>query len=313
MRLLRITNKEGLQADVSRYNSAVFEVTIGRNYDIHFINATDHSFLNNLASSAKNLTNSQWQSLYDTQYVPDAGDLYLVIDKFGLSPQLTESSSKTFNWSYVLVRNLTGTYDFVEASMPPNKSAVRINITLDAADMTFSLTQPSSILSFNIGAYNQSTMPIMNWPGPVSVNVSWAKTWQDVLSLDDQGWISTSFNSTTLHTSYAFSTPTRDSSSIQIGLVFMVVVLICNFLKAGSIFFTWRGSFSERILTLGDAASSYLETPDMSTLGACCLSKNKLLDTVNSGSKFESLPWRRRRVHYITGFISGDWITYMTL
>lgn len=306
--------KRLIQADLFRYNSAVFEVTIGRNYNIHFVNSSDHTFVNNLASSARNLTNSQWQSLYDTQYVPDAGDLYLVVDKFGLSPQLSGGASG--NWSYVPVRSLTENNDFIDASNQSGISA-STSIALNLTDLTFSLSQPSSIVTFNVGAYNKSTMPIVNWPNVIPVNASWITTWQDVLYLDDQGWMSNystnTLNSTTVHSSYAFSTPTRDSSSIQIGLVFMIVVLICNFLKAGSVYLTWRGSFSERILTLGDAASSYLEMPDMSTLGACCLSKNKLIDSIKSGSKFEALRWRRRRVHYITGFISGDWITYTTL
>jgi hypothetical protein len=93
----------------------------------------------------------------------------------------------------------------------------------------------------------------------------------------------------------------------------MVVVIICNLLKAFSIYFTLRGSFAGQILTVGDAVSSYFELPDTTTVGACLFSRDKLIETVSRGEGFQPKPWRRRRVHYLLGVISNGWITYTIL
>ncbi len=64
---------------------------------------------------------------------------------------------------------------------------------------------------------------------------------------------------------------------------------------------------------MGDAVSSYLKSPDLSTLGACIVKKKQLVRNVSRGEKHKPAQWRRRRVHYLLGVISNGWITYSIL
>ena len=299
----------------SSYNSAIFEVTTGQDYSIYLINASDVSTVGALASTKSNLTNQEWSSLYDTQYV-SVGDLYLIIDEFCLAVELNWGTSSP-TWAYLLAAEVPGPTDTLIPGEP--NSTISVNMTLYPADMTYSTQLPLSILTFKVSAYNGSTMPQLPWPDPVFINASTDLTWKTEFSFDDQGWLSIlpSGNQipgyTARRVAYGLSTDVPHSSSIQIAWVFIVVVIICNLLKTVAIFFTLRDSFSQQILTLGDAVSSYLKTPDPSTLGACILDRKNLVRNVSHGEKHKPAQWRRRRVHYLLGVISNGWITYSIL
>ena len=300
----------------SRYNSAVFGVTTGQDYSIYLINASDVSTVGALASTKSNLTNGEWASLYDTQYVPSVGDLYLIINGFCLGVELDLNTSAP-TWSYFITTEVPGpTNTFIPGW---SNSTISVNMFLNPTDMTYKTEQPSSILTFNVSDYNGSSMPQLTWPDSILINASTDLSWKTALSIDDQGWLSIppSGNQlpgyTTRQVAYAFSTHVPQSSSIQIARVFMVVVVICNLSKTVAIFFTLRDSFSQQILTLGDAVSSYLKSPDLSTLGACILDNKKLIRNISHGEKHKPAQWRRRRVHYLLGVISNEWITYSIL
>lgn len=62
-----------------------------------------------------------------------------------------------------------------------------------------------------------------------------------------------------------------------------------------------------------DAVSSYLKSPDLSTLGACILDRKKLVRSISRGEKHKPEQWRRRRVHYLLGVINNGWIIYSIL
>ena len=300
----------------SRYNSAVFELTTGRDYNIYFINASDVSTVHALPDAKANLTNENWESLYDTQYVPSVGDLYLIIDEFCLGVELDLNSSSP-SWSYFLTTEAPASTDLIIPGRP--NSTVSVNITLNATDMTYSTKQPSSILNFTVEAYNGSSMPKLTWLDSVFINASIDLSWKTGISIDDHGWLSVSSSGnqtpgyTAQHVAYGLSTHVPQSSSIQIARVFIVVVIISNLLKTVAIFFTLRDSFSQQILTMGDAVSSYLQSPDQSTLGACILQRKKLVRNILHGEKHRPVQWRRRRVHYLLGVISNGWITYSIL
>ena len=300
----------------SRYNSAVFELTTGRDYNIYFINASEVSTVRALASTKTNFTDENWESLYDTQYVPSVGDLHLIIDEFCLGVELDLNTSSP-NWYYFLTTEVPGSTDRIIPGGP--NSTVSVNITLNVTDMTYSTSQASSILNFTVEAYNGSSMPQLTWLDSVFVNASIDPTWKTEISIDDHGWLSipSSGNQTPgytiQHVAYGLSTHVPQSSSFQIARVFIVVVIICNLLKTVAIFFTLRDSFSQQILTIGDAVSSYLISPDLSTLGACILDRKKLVRNISHGEKRKPVQWQRRRVHYLLGVISNGWITYSTL
>jgi hypothetical protein len=123
-----------------RYNSAIFEVTTGQYYCIHFVNESDSSLVDTLATSNVYLSNSKWESLYDSQFVPDSGDIYLVIDQFALGASL-DLSSENKTWSYIFSPKVNGSaISFIQGPTGgPNNTATSVNVSvvLDATGMGY--------------------------------------------------------------------------------------------------------------------------------------------------------------------------------
>lgn len=88
------------------------------------------------------------------------------------------------------------------------------------------------------------------------------------------------FNSpVTLHVSEAFSKRITDGapSRIQISFHFLLVVSIFNLIKLLVMLWVLQTDRSSYLVTLGDAAASFLETPDPCTYAKCMLGKDEVL------------------------------------
>ena len=226
----------------------MFGVTTGQDYSISFISASDVVTVSALASNHSNLTNEKWQSLYDTKYVPNAGDLYLIIDVVSVGVELEPSTSPP-SWTYFLSTEFPGSTDPIIPGGP--NITISVDITLDATYQTYSTNPIATILRFPVE--NATSMPRFTWPwdsilvnaSTSFVNASTSPPWKGI---DDQGWFST--DSTLLHVAYGLSTHVPQGSSIQIARVFIIIVIICNLLKTIAIFFTLRDSVSQKRLTL---------------------------------------------------------------
>ena len=74
---------------------------------------------------------------------------------------------------------------------------------------------------------------------------------------------------------YCLSKQTEPSCKLQLSLVIMVIVKLCNFAKALSMSLTiWKPS-SMPLLTLGDVISSFLDQPDPYTEKNCLTNKHR--------------------------------------
>ena len=104
----------------------------------------------------------------------------------------------------------------------------------------------------------------------------------DILaSSRSHSWYSTGqFNVTSpvsAHVAHGFANIVRPQSRIQISLDFMIVVIVFNALKLAIMAYVLVTDKHDYIVTLGDAASSYLRRPDPTTLGQCMLGKQEML------------------------------------
>lgn len=80
----------------------------------------------------------------------------------------------------------------------------------------------------------------------------------------------------------AYSQPLRSGSAVQIAVPFMVVIIICNGLKAIAVYCTLKESSTPLLVTQGDAVASFLDQPDMATLGYCStLEKSAIIQALN--------------------------------
>ncbi|KAI2488562.1 hypothetical protein Ptr902_02695 [Pyrenophora tritici-repentis] len=76
---------------------------------------------------------------------------------------------------------------------------------------------------------------------------------------------------------YGLSNISNVESRIQISQDFMIIVICFNFAKLVIILWVLIADKSEYLVTLGDAAASFLERPDSSTVGKCMLGKEEHL------------------------------------
>lgn len=74
-------------------------------------------------------------------------------------------------------------------------------------------------------------------------------------------------------------------SRIQISLCFLIIVIISNAIKLATMLWVLFYEEPEFLVTLGDAATSFLKSPDPQTEGMCVYSREAILIEHGSGSK----------------------------
>ena len=78
---------------------------------------------------------------------------------------------------------------------------------------------------------------------------------------------------------YCLSRPVPENCKLQFSLAIMIVVIICNLFKAVCMgLIAWRQD-PEPLVTLGDAISSFLDHPDITTVGNCTFGKSRSIRT----------------------------------
>jgi hypothetical protein len=237
------------------------------------------------------LENTKWQNLYGTKYIPNSGDLYLVIDSISFNINVGINNS---TWELLPPDNNTD-YKWQALPFPTNSRNTSIPMTLslmlNGSSGTFIVAQqqPMQRVVVPLAGYSTSSMPIFDFPDPLIINVT-NSTWNDMLALNPDSWMFPPF-----HIDYAFSEPVENSSSVQISLVFMLVVVTCNALKMIVIYRTLKEPLSSQILTLGDAVSSFLEHPDPITVGFCALEKGDIMRNLKTPNSDHVKPWQYHR------------------
>jgi hypothetical protein len=113
------------------------------------------------------------------------------------------------------------------------------------------------------------------------------------LTIESFEWIRYNYtiisrNTTTpisLHVAHSFAKKSAgEPSRIQISLYFMVVVVLFNLLKLLIMTTVLLTDQSAYLVTLGDAAASFLERPDPTTIDKCVLGKEEM--AVNMGHPY---------------------------
>ena len=92
-----------------------------------------------------------------------------------------------------------------------------------------------------------------------------------------------------MHVAHAYSARAGPRSCVQISLYFMIVVITFNTLKLTIMVYVLITDRSKYVVTLGDAAASFLECPDPVTKGVCMLTRDKHLFSRGHPSLLSSL------------------------
>jgi len=110
---------------------------------------------------------------------------------------------------------------------------------------------------------------------------------------------------------YCLSQPVQEHCKLQFSLAIMVVVVLCNLVKAVCMgFIVWRKD-PEPLVTLGDTVSSFLNRPDPTTAKSCISGKsefeeNRFWDSIVS-------KWDPRTRSWFRAASRRRWLVWNTL
>lgn len=259
--------------------------------------------MNDLTSTMRYLKNDDWKRIYDTQYVVDAGNAHLIVDQVSFGIHL----SSNFSWDLVLPEPLSDGTDW--SPWDPAK-AMATDVFLDGNGF-FRISDPTKFRRvYSISNYSQieASLPKFTWPKFTIVNSTEIKSIFDIPLMFGINANASSFwlHTAPIHIAYALVEPVGDGSSVQIGLYFMIVVIISNLAKFLAILSTLKESSSLNLVTTGDAIASFLERPDMTTIGMCNLKREKIINRIRSTQNMESAPWHSRRLFLLAAIMPNE-------
>lgn len=285
------------------YNSAIFEVTMGRHYTVHFINGTDYNQTVKLDNTTRKLENEDWLAQYNSRYARDATDLFLNIDAVGLNFTLYNTTMivttpQPGHWSLREIGNF-------ETTLLDNAPVVTGFITSNVAMATNLMSVQGKNLT---------------WPEPRLGNPFENNSMSQILTYtkrDSEYWIIVSNQSSSaippLRVISAWAKPLGKSNQVQISLHFMAIVIACNLCKLFVMLQTLRASFIPRINTLGDAVSSFLQRPDPTFSSMCLLDKHGIVEATKkqaNGEQDTDTPQWSNRVHrYCDSPMEERWLS----
>jgi hypothetical protein len=182
-----------------------------------------------------------------------------------------------------------------------NKKYVSLygDLTLVVDRISFGSTAFEIVVNLSMSEYLPKEVPTMPSPS----GEGWINLGPDEIS---------PFGSDALHISEGYTVDLGNNSRIQISLYFLLVVITFNFLKLiimGGILIADRANY---IVTIGDAAASFLEHPDSITKGRCTLNTDEMMASYEDMSrtadtsplslgirgKYEAKAWQLRTRRY---------------
>ena len=110
---------------------------------------------------------------------------------------------------------------------------------------------------------------------------------------------------------YCLSQRVEEHCKLQFSLAIMIGVIICNLIKTICMStIAWRQD-PEPLVTLGDAITSFLDRPDVTTKGNCIVGKTRFEDGRSWGLLLSN--WDPKRLHWFQGASKRRWLLCNTL
>lgn len=283
----------------SSYNSSVFQVTSGQDYMITVLASSTKPSTND--TNWKRLNNGEWTKFYDSAYVSGFSDLLLVLNNassnvivdsnWTLSFEIPMSDSCDWQSAYHMSTNMLRT------TLNP-----RIKTLVSAGHDNYRICYPlQDSTRYGLCIEHQ-------WPTFDEVRVP--DRYHDQFSLcDGSGWLATPTHAS-LHVIYAFARIRPYVSKVQMGILFLIVVIASIFMQIAGIDFTIRMFSSGHIVTVGDAIASFLERMDPDTARKCMLSQSGVL---RAAGPLHPPPWYVKKKQIMSALVGKRVWTAMNL
>lgn len=114
---------------------------------------------------------------------------------------------------------------------------------------------------------------------------------------------------------YCLSERMDERCSLQFSMHIMVAVIICNAVKSVCMFYTVCKSKENPLVTVGDAVSSFLESPDKTTAGMCIVSKKDIKKGIwkytsdgTTHGKWNMQLWKPCKHFWLSAASIGRWV-----
>ncbi|KAL8901925.1 MAG: hypothetical protein Q9207_004966 [Kuettlingeria erythrocarpa] len=104
---------------------------------------------------------------------------------------------------------------------------------------------------------------------------------------------------------YCLSRRVEEHCRLQFSLSLLILVVICNSIKAACMILMAYRHDDKPLVTLGDAVASFLEDPDSTTQGNCLATKHAFHKREWSG---QPCPWAIKRVDWFSSSSSTRWV-----
>lgn len=243
-------------------------------------------------TSWRKLSNSDWTRIYNDEYVSGYGDLLLVLDNACSKVVIQSNLSYSFE---------TPNSDSCEWQTVDNMSRIDVPTTLDLnSDLLVLTGRDNYRVVFPVANSNDFNFDLQGqWPIFNDVNVP--NRYHDRLRLcEGTDWLATPSNAS-LHVNHAFAKVRPYASKVQLGLPFLIIVIVANIVKVVCMFCTLRICYAGHIVTVGDAVATFLERPDPGTRGKCLQTQPQLLETSKEWRPHPWQPETRRTASIIGG------------
>jgi hypothetical protein len=168
------------------------------------------------------------------------------------------------------------------------------------------LDRPAWLCLYDVG-------PEFNGPTANSSADLWEECMQSIYSLN---------TSTTFEVGLAkvpvdyclVAPPSNPGSELQCSLVIMLVVISCNIIKLVCCLLAARRMATRQpLVTIGDAVTSFLETPDPTTARLCLFNKYSAAVKTSPAVKSEPSRWTKRATNYRWFQVPQTWIWYAAI
>jgi len=232
------------------YNSAVFYIGANNQYDIQVVQVDSEAYDSIMRRSAddsydfKKIPGTGWVRAYDNSLV-NFGTLVLAVDEYRSAIEATTLTGYPEKWP-----NVTNT----------------ISTDWNTGNVTWNMTEPL-LFSIQVQTLFDRDASSREW-----------------INLRKEGQITGPRGDLPryAHVTRAFATCVGTASRIQLSLTFMIIVIVCNTTKLITMIWIVSVERKDYIVTLGDGAASFLETPDPSTERLCVLSKPEIVREIKS-------------------------------
>ncbi|KAH5117022.1 hypothetical protein HBH71_117950 [Parastagonospora nodorum] len=236
------------------YNSAVFYIGANNQYDIQVVQVDSEAYHSVLrrsidGSDFEEISDTGWVRAYDNSLV-SFGTLVLVVDEYRSEIERITLTGYPEKWPNVTTTTATD---------------------WDTGNVTWNMTEP---LLFSIRV---QTLFDLN-----ASSRRWINLRKEEQVTGPRGDLPRY-----AHVTRAFATRVNTASRIQLSLTFMIIVIVCNVTKLSTMLWIVSVERKDYIVTLGDGAASFLETPDPSTERLCVLSKPELVREIKSSASGE--------------------------